>query len=189
MKKSATLIICAFFALVSCSDDSVQGPPGPPGPSGENGFIGTAIDLTGDFTAANSYTLELFFNDPEINLEVLESDAVLVYVKASDGEDSNGNPVEIYNPLPQTYFLSNKTVQYNFDFTYEDVYIFIDGINTDGTPLDFAALAPAFRLNQKFRIIVLPANFAQTRQQLDLNNMNAVMKALNIREADVIKAN
>jgi len=190
MKKISTLLLCAILALTSCTTDSVQGPPGPQGPegpSGVNGFIGTAIDLTGDFTADNGYTLYMFFADEGI--EVFESDAVLVYVKASDGVDSNGDDVEIFRALPQTYFQQNKTVQFNYDFTYEDLFVFVDGINSNGTQLDFAALDPSFRLGLKFRIIILPADFAQTRQQLDLTNMNAVMKELNIREADVVKAN
>lgn len=192
MKKISTLLICAFFALASCTTDSVQGPPGPPGPqgpegtSGVNGFVGTAIDVTGDMTAENSYTLTLYFDD--INLEVLESDVVLVYVKVGDGQDdANGVPIEIFRALPQTYFQGDKTVQYNFDFTYEDVFIFLDGINSDGTELDFAALDEEFRLNQKFRVIVLPADFAQNRKQLDLTNMKSVMKEFNIKESDVIK--
>ena len=67
--------------------------------------------------------------------------------------------------------------------------VFLDGINSDGTDLVFGDLHPAFRLDQKFRIIILPADFAQTRQQLDLDDMNAVMKTLNIKESDVIKSN
>lgn len=192
MKKISTLLIGAFFALASCTTDSVQGPPGPPGPqgpegiSGVNGFVGTAIDVTGDMTAENFYTLTLYFDD--INLEVLESDAILVYVKVGDGQDdANGVPIEIFRALPQTYFQGDKTVQYNFDFTFEDVFIFLDGINSDGTELDFAALDEEFRLNQKFRVIVIPADFAQNRKQLDLTNMKSVMKEFNIKESDVIK--
>jgi len=154
MKKIATLILGAVFALSSCTSDSVQGPPGPPGPqgpegvSGVNGFIGTAIDVLGDMTAENSYTLTLFFDD--INLEVLESDAVLVYMKVGNGQDdANGVPIEIFRALPQTYFQGDKTVQYNFDFTFEDVFIFLDGINSDGTELEFAELDEEFRLDQK----------------------------------------
>ncbi len=189
MKKISTLILCAFFALASCTSDSVQGPPGPQGPegpSGVGGFIGTAIDVTGDFTAENSYTLSLIFD--EVDLEVFESDAVLVYVKVGNGgNDANGVPIEIFRALPQTYLQENKTIQYNFDFTFEDVFIFLDGINSNGTLLDFAALDSEFRLDQKFRVIVLPAAFAQNREQLDLTNMKAVMKELNITEANVIK--
>ena len=190
MKKISTLLICAVFALTACTSDSVQGPPGPPGPegpSGVDGFIGTAIDITGDFDASNEYTLSLFFDDYDI--VVFESDAILVYVKASDSRDSNGDSVDIFRALPQTYFQQNKTVQFNYDFTYEDVFIFVDGINSDGTKLDFAALDPSFRLDLTFRIIVVPADFAQTRQQLDLNDMNAVMKTLNINESNVIRSN
>lgn len=190
MKKIITLI-CLGLIMVSCTSDSVQGPPGPigpsgpQGPSGVNGYIGSAIDLTGDFNASNEYTLALFFNETDI--EVFESDAILVYVKTGEGQEVDGAPVEIFRPLPQTYFQGDKTVQYNYDFTFLDVYIFLDGINSDGTDLDFAALDPEFRLNQKFRIIVVPAEFAQSRQALDLTDMNAVMKALNIKESDVIK--
>lgn len=188
MKKLSTLILMSLFAFTSCTTDSVQGPPGPPGPqgpSGVDGFIGTAIDLEGDFTAANEYTLSLFFAEEDI--EVFESDAVLVYVKTGEGDIVAGAPVEIFRALPQTYYQGDKTVVYNYDFTFEDVFIFLDGINSDGTQLDFAALDADFRLDQKFRIIIIPAAFGQSRQQLDLSNMNAVMKELNIRESDVIK--
>jgi hypothetical protein len=191
MKKIFSILFMSAFLFTACSTDGdrgPQGPQGPEGPTGVGGFIGTAIDVTGDFTAANSYTLELLFDDPDLDIEVFESDAVLVYVKVGDGQDHpDGNPIEIFRALPQTYFQGDKTIQYNFDFTYEDVFIFLDGVNSNGTLLDFAALDSEFRLNQKFRVIVLPAAFAENRKQLDLTNMNAVMKELNIRQADVIK--
>jgi len=190
MKNISTLLICAFLALTSCGTDSVEGPPGPPGPegpSGVNGFIGTAIDITGDFTAENDYTLSVIFDD--LDVEVFESDAVLVYLKVGNsGTDANGIPIEIFTPIPQTYFEVDKTIQYNFNYTFEDVLIFLDGINSNGTLLNFGALSPDYRINKKFRIIVLPAAFAQTKQSnLDLTDMKAVMKALNMQESDVIK--
>jgi len=82
--------------------------------------------------------------------------------------------------LPQTYFLEGGALQYNFDFTFFDVLIFLDGT------IDFATLDASYTQNQVLRIVVVPAAFATSG--VDLSNMNAVMKSLDLTPNDVIKA-
>lgn len=181
MKKLFTLLFCSAFILTSCSDDGPagpQGPQGPAGPPGDDGLIGTVIDLEGSFTAANNYELFLDFNDEGV--EVFETDVVLVYLKVGEDGTAGGAPVEVFRMLPQTYFLEGGALQYNFDFTFFDVLIFLDGT------IDFATLDASYTQNQVLRIVVVPASFAASG--VDLSNMNAVMKSLDLTPNDVIKA-
>ena len=181
MKKIFTLLLISVFALTSCGDDGAigpQGPQGPQGPAGADGLIGTVVDLQGSFTSANDYSLVLDFNDEGI--EVFESDVVLVYLKTGEDGEAGGLPVEVFRMLPQTYFIDGQILQYNFDFTFFDVLIFLDGT------ADFAALDPSFTDNQVLRIVVVPAEFAET-SGVDMSNMKAVMQALDIQPEDIKK--
>lgn len=178
MKKLFTLLFCSAFILTSCSDEGSVGPQGPEGPPGEDGLIATVIDLEGSFTEANNYELFLDFNDA--NVEVFETDVVLVYLKVGEDGSAGGAPVEVFRMLPQTYFLDGGALQYNFDYTFFDVLIFLDGT------VDFATLDPSYTQNQVLRIVVVPGAFATSG--VDLSNMNAVMKGLDLQSSDVIKA-
>jgi hypothetical protein len=183
MKKIFTLLFMSVFALTSCSSDGPQGPPGPPGPQGPpgpgggDGQIGTVIDLVGSFDSANDYSLLLDFN--EENIEVFESDAVLVYMKTGEDGTADGAPVEVFRMLPQTYYIDGEALQYNFDFTFFDLLIFLDGtVNLD-------ALGSDYTDNRVFRIVIVPAEFAET---MDTSNINSVLKSLDIQESDIKKA-
>ena len=179
MKKIFTLLLISVFTLTSCGNDGPvgpQGPQGPQGPAGADGLIGTVIDLQGSFTSANDYSLLLDFNDEGI--EVFESDVVLVYLKTAEDGSAGGAPVAVFRMLPQTYFVGDKILQYNFDFTFFDVLIFLDGT------VDFAALDSSYKDNQVLRIVVVPAEFAET-SGVDLSNMGAVMQALDIQPEDI----
>lgn len=181
MKKIATLLFVSIFALSSCSDDGAvgpQGPRGPEGPQGEPGPLGQVIDIVGDFTAANNYELSLDFNVEDI--VVFESDAVLVYLKTGEDGTAGGAPVEVFRPLPQTYYVNGEAVQYNYEFTFFNVWIFMDGT------ADLGSLDPSYTDDQILRIVVVPAEFAET-SGVDMSNMKAVMKALNIEQKDITK--
>lgn len=180
MKKIITLLLMSVFALTSCGDDGAvgpQGPRGPEGPAGEDGLIGTVIDLQGSFTSADDF-LVLDFNDEGI--EVFESDVVLVYLKTGEDGEAGGLPVEVFSMLPHTEFIDGQILQYDFDFTFFDVQIFLKGT------FDFDALDPIYTTNQKFRVVVVPAEFAET-SGIDLSNMKAVMHALDIQPEDIKK--
>lgn len=180
MKKIFTLLFLSTFLFTSCSDEGPQGPQGPAGPAGPAGIdgYGTVIDFENvDLNEGNNYEFGMAFDDHDI--EVFETDAVLVYIK--DGEDgtADGLPVEIFRPLPQTYYIDGGAVQYNYEFTFFNVWVFMEGT------ADLSQLGAEFTDDLVIRIVILPADFAAS---IDTSNMSAVMKAMNVQEKNVKKA-
>ncbi|MGB8706118.1 MAG: collagen-like protein [Gillisia sp.] len=176
MKKILALFVMSSLVLTSCSSDGPVGPEGPPGPQGPAGTTGTVIDVTGEFTSDNNYELSVDFN--EQGVEVFESDAVLVYLKTGEDGTAGGSPVEVWRQLPQTYYVNGGQLQYNFDYTFFDVLIFLDGT------VDFGSLDSSYTDNQVMRIVIVPADFAQT-SGVDVSSMKAVMNALNVKSSDI----
>ncbi|MDT0646661.1 collagen-like protein [Zunongwangia sp. F260] len=153
------------------------GPQGPEGPQGEPGdaITGTVLDLeVSNFNEANDYTLFLDFEEEGVTVE--EDDAILVYIATGQFDDSDGVPYYVWRQLPQIYYTEDgEQIQYNFDFTFFDVTIFLDS----SIPYeDFDTIDATYTDNQLFRIVVVPATFAET-QSVDISDYNAVMKKLN----------
>lgn len=88
-------------------------------------------------------------------------------------------PVEIFRPLPQTYYVDGAAVQYNYEFTFFNVWVFMDGT------ADLSTLSSAFTDDVVLRIVVLPAEFAEN---INTSNMEAVLQSLEIQEKDIKKA-
>jgi len=178
--KNITLKFVAFLTLFICSCEGPVGPPGPPGPPGFDGedginILGQVLEIEGTFDAGNNYSLLYAF--PE-TVEVFESDVVLVYLLWDVAEDSNGEPLDIWRLLPQTRILAQGLLQYNYDFTFLDVSVFLE------SDFDLGTLSPGDTDNQVFRIAIVPAEFAQS-SKMDTSNIEAVMNSLNIREIDI----
>lgn len=170
MKK---LIVLLFsIALISC--EGPQGPPGPPGFDGIN-ILGNVFDVTVDFTNNNSYSnLIAFPND----IEVFESDVVMVYLLEEQVSDSSG-PIDVWTPLPQSFFLDDGSqVVYSFNHTFLDVNLFLDG------NANFSTLGSGFTNNQTFRIAILPADFAE-EFDVNLENYSEVMQTLQSQNPDI----
>lgn len=166
MKKLIVLLISV--TLFSC--EGPQGPPGPPGFDGIN-ILGNVFEANVNFNANNGYSAIIPFPN---NIEVFESDVVMVYLL--DGQ-VNGN-VDVWTPLPRSFFFNDGLqVVYNFDHTFLDVNLFLDG------NVNLNTLGPAFTNNQIFRIAVLPAEFAE---QFDVNieNYDEVIELLEAHNAD-----
>ncbi|WMI67536.1 hypothetical protein [Mangrovimonas sp. YM274] len=154
MKKLFALLMFASLLFTACEGD--QGPPGPPGQPGSI-FVASAFEIEVDFTSGNGYQiLEPY------GFQVYPSDVVLVYISWEfDGQD-------IWRPLPQTAEFVEGSLVYNFDFTQDDVRLFLDGtINPD-------ILGPEWTQDQYFRVVVVPAD---NIDGVDLNNLDAVMEA------------
>lgn len=166
MKKLIVLLISV--TLLSC--EGPPGPPGPPGFDGANGIniLGSVFDVEVDFTAGNGYSnLIAFPND----IEVFESDVVMVYLLEEQVSDPSG-PIDVWTPLPATFFVDGgNQVVYNFNHTFLDVNLFLDGnVNLD-------TLGSGFTNNQIFRIAILPADFAEDFD-INIENYNEVFQVL-----------
>jgi hypothetical protein len=163
------LLVFALTVLTSC-----VGEPGPPGPPGEDGdsFIGSVFEIEGDFTSSNDYSL--FFEFPN-TIEVFESDVVLVYILWEIVEDNSGELLDVWRLLPQTVVLDEGVLQYNYDYTFADVQVFLEGT------IDFNTLLSEETDDQVFRIVVFPADFI-AQKGLDVSDYSMMMKSLGVKK-------
>ncbi|MGV3604044.1 MAG: hypothetical protein ACO1N1_22680 [Dyadobacter fermentans] len=169
-RKLLPLLLLAVVALFQ----SCRGPKGDPGPQGGD-VLGQTFDIINvDFTSGNDWGYALNFDQEDI--EVLPSDAVLVYVYWNDQ-----GGLKAYRPLPQTAFGNNGLiVTYNFDRTDKDMEIFLD------SNVPRAQLATDWTRGFEFRVIVVPADFlSRTNGEVDYNSYESVVKAFNIDESKV----
>ncbi len=68
-------------------------------------------------------------------------------------EGTEDNP--IWRPLPQTIMFDNgDQLIYQYDFTKNRIELFLDA------NFDLSTLVDKFRINQVFRFVVVPADFA-----------------------------
>ncbi|HSR60764.1 MAG TPA: hypothetical protein VLL47_08405 [Robiginitalea sp.] len=186
MKKFSLLLsLAAVLFTLSC--EGPAGPPGPPGFDGRDGLdgldginiLGQVYDITGDFTPGNNYTLFSVFSEDAPSVEVFETDVVLVYILWEQVDDPGGGaPIDVWRLLPQTRLLNQGILQYNFDYTFLDVSIFLE------SEFDLGTLLPGDTDNQTFRIAILPADGVGAAK-LDVSNMQAVLDYLGVQESKV----
>lgn len=154
-----------LFIVITVIFTSCEGPIGPVGPPGEDGFIGSIFEIQGDFTPNNNYTL---YSEYPSSITVYDTDVVLVYIlwEQADGLD-------VWRLCPQTVVLDGGVIQYNFDYTYVDLQIFMEFTIPENE------LLSAETDNQIFRVAVLPADFAALKS-VDVSDFNSIIKAPNI---------
>ena len=167
MKKILTLFaVVGLIAFTSC-----EGPEGPMGPPGLDAEIGTVYENI----APNYYNFigpdySVRFNFPK---PIFDSDVVLVY--RFDGVDSSNRPV--WQVLPETYFLNDGTRDFSFKYVFTPSYvnIYLDGNNR-------ATIPAVYRVNQIFRIVVVPADFAASVNKASYRD---VVSKLNLKENQI----
>lgn len=186
--KNVAIVLGAFLTLflVSCEGD--PGPPGfdgldgPQGLPGIDGVQAQVFEVEGvNFSyigADNLYETILPFDD-FTNFDVQANDAVLVYQFDRTVDFEDGGTENVWNLIPQSFFLDQGTIQFTSGHTTQDVEILISG-NFDLTNLDIG-----FTDNQIFRIAILPGVAASAK--MDKSNIAAVMSSLGITEKDVHK--
>ena len=133
-------------------------------------LLAEVFEVTASFTAANNYSKLITLNPPIYN-----SDMVLVYRLF---DVINGQSV--WRQLPQAVYLIQGELDYNFDFTKNDINIFLESnfnLNTLGT---------AWAQNQVFRVVIIPGYLSnKNTKAIDFNDYNAVVKGFNIKESQV----
>lgn len=174
MKKFLAMVAIATLIL-SCSGD--RGPMGPQGPAGVN-ILGQVFEVNVNFTNQNGFSAA--FDFPQ-DIEVFESDVVLVYRLADVIPDSTG-PIDVWEMLPTTYYITQGIVYYGFNNTFLDVEIFIDGT----ADLLLTSLQE-YTLDQVFRIAIVPADFAE-RPDINIANFNEVLNNLQAHEDFQLKS-
>jgi hypothetical protein len=136
-----------------------------------NNVPNEVFEVTRSFTASNGYGSLISFPHT-----ILSSDVVLVYRL-----DNVVNGTDIWKPLPQTFFFNDGTLdfRYDFDFSQYDVDIYMDGN-------DLGTISTNYRINQVFRIVLIPADFIG-KKNLKTMDYNSVVKMLNIQSTDIVK--
>jgi hypothetical protein len=175
-------IILVFALAILASCEGVPGPPGRDGFDGIDGkdgesFLGAVFEIEGDFTSENNYSL--YFEFPQTTT-VYESDIVLVYILWEQAETNDGELLDVWRLLPQTVVLDEGVLQYNYDHTFLDVQVFLEGT------ISFNSLLPAETDDQVLRIVVLPADYAIS-STLDVTDYDQMMKSLGINKGLVQK--
>jgi hypothetical protein len=158
------LALSTTLLLTSCTGDT--GPPGEPGIN----ILGQVFEVTVNFTPGNDFSQIVDFPS---NVEVFESDAVLVYL-LEDVIPGSGGSIDVWSQLPQTFFIGENTLVYTFDHTFLDVRLFLDG------NFDLSTLGSAFTDNQTFRIAIVPSEFANTNM-----SMTELLETINLEVTDI----
>lgn len=142
------LLLLAFSSTILFT--ACEGDPGPPGPPGVN-ILGQVFEANIDFTESNDFRQLITFPG---NIEVFESDVVLVYWLEDVVSDGQGGTIDVWSQLPQTIYLNGGgSFQYTFNHTFIDALIFLQG------DVDLTTLGNGFTNDQIFRIAIVPAEF------------------------------
>lgn len=167
MKKILTLFfLVGLIVFTSC--EGPEGPPGEPGPYAEVYEVSNV-----NFTANNDYNPII-----PLNPAIFDSDMVVLYRLA--GVD-NGR--DVWKMTPELYYFADGTFNfgYNFNFTKSDVSVYLDGN-------DLGSVQSTFRLNQIFRIVIIPGYLTGTGKSInkpDFSDYDAVIKKYNIDDSKV----
>ena len=129
----------------------------------EQTILNQVFETTVSFTNSNDYSQ--LVNIPQ-DIVVYESDVILVYWLEDVISDGTGDTFDVWTPLPQTIYTNQGSFQYNFNHTFIDVFLFMQG------DINLNSLGSDLKINQTFRIAVVGAEFAKTnpsmQQVLDL---------------------
>jgi hypothetical protein len=166
------ILFVAFTSAILFS--SCEGPEGPPGVPGVN-ILGQVFEVNIDFNPGNNFLQLVTFPS---NIEVYESDVVLVYLLTDVIPGDNGGTIDVWSQLPQTFFPAQGTLLYSFDHTFLDAQIFLDA------NFDLRLLGPGFTNDQIFRIAIVPAEFGTADLTMDNLLLGLEINTLDIQTLD-----
>jgi hypothetical protein len=145
---------------------------GPEGPPGIN-ILGQVFETTINFNNGNDFSQVVTFPS---DIEVFESDVVLVYLLSDVISGGSGGSIDVWSPLPQTFFPPQGTLLYTFDHTFIDTKILLDA------NFNLSLLGSEYTNDQVFRIAIVPAEFGST----DLS-MRDLLVAMELNTEDIQK--
>jgi hypothetical protein len=133
-------------------------------------LLAEVFQVTTSFNAANNFSKLIILNPPIYN-----SDMVLVYRLF---DVINGQ--SLWRQLPQAVYLVQGELDYNFDFTRNDINIFLE------SNFDLNTLGATWSQNQVFRVVIIPGYLSnKNNKAVDFNDYNAVVKAFNIKDNQI----
>lgn len=163
-KITLLLAFIGMISLNSCTVNEVRDTPI------DNDTISEVFEVTRSFTPSNN-----FYNFIVLPHSTYSSDMILMYrLTSTSGPD-------VWKMLPETYFFNDGTLDfgYDFNFTQNDIELFMHGN-------DLGTVSNNFRINQVFRIVIIPGFFGKSASNtVDLNDYNAVIKAFKINDTKV----
>ena len=161
------LLAIFSFAIVSCDtrNDDVN--------TQDNDTYPVVLDINNtnfSFDAQDGYFIERSFTKP-----LVSTDVVLIYRKAGTASDGSA----VWQSIPRTLYLDNgDELDYDFDFTRNDIMIYANG-NYD------ISTTPEFINNQTFRVVLVPASASSRNANVDYSNYESVIKYFNIDDSKV----
>jgi hypothetical protein len=182
--KKILLVVLMLGVMLAPACEGPEGPQGPPGFDGQDGvdgedgrdgidIIDLVFEVEVDFDEDNGFAAVFNFGEG-----IFEDDNFLVFREF--GVTENGR--SIWRLLPQTIFLENGVLVYNYEFTNQILAIFLDGA------VDPTTLQARFTQDQYFRIVYMPGLFAGGGNgRVDYSDFDAVMKMLGKSEKDIVK--
>ncbi len=165
------LILVSSIFIFSCKDDDDDNYV-------DNDTYAAVYDLENvsfAYNATDGWNIYQAFNG-----SLYDSDVVLIFRQTGT---SNGNP--IWQQIPRTLYLTEGELDYDFDFTINDFYIYAGGT------IDFASQTQSFKdaylNNQTFRVVLVPASFGKNTNTTDITKLSyeEVIKKYNIDDSNV----
>ena len=121
-------------------------------------------------TPQDGYNISRSFTKP-----LVDTDVVLIYRKAGNATDGS----TVYQSIPRTLFVGDgKELDYDFDFTKNDIMIYANG-NYD------ISTTPQFLNAQSFRVVLVPASMGGKNANIDYSNYESVIKFFKIDETKI----
>lgn len=148
------LVVMMIAVLASCVSEQVgprgpQGPEGPEGPKGDQGDSGFVFEYNDVSFTAPYYEVFLPLDD---DFPTYNSDVALVYM-LWDVVNVDGVDTDVWRQVPQTILTNDGILQYNFDFTQNDVRLFLDA------EFDLGFLGATDTDDWVVRVVVVPGTF------------------------------
>lgn len=141
MKKITLLVaFIGMIGLQSCTVNEV------PANTIDNDTISEVFEVNRSFTTGNNFSSLVVLPH-----SIYSSDMVLVYRLSGVV-----NGTDVWKLMPETYYFGDGTLDfgYDFDFTKYDVNLFMHGF-------DLAGVSSNYRINQVFRIVIVPGYFGK----------------------------